>query len=162
MRKLTRVLFSVLLVLFVAFSCGKEDPADDLIKEGDFNISELTGSWEATSAVFNDGVSQSVEIIGEGGSLTMTVQSNGRFSLTISPAERTPYTVSGEFFWEKWEGKYYLAIIWDKYPDDWDTYGSTLTDTTFTLSGGFESGEYDFDNDGTFEICGISIAFVRI
>lgn len=161
MRTSLNGLFKVLLVLLIAISCSEEDPASELVKNGDFNISELAGNWEATSALFNDGVNQSVEIIGEGGTVTLAVQSNGKFVLTISPAERAPYTVRGEFWWEIWEGKNYLAIVWDNYPGDWDTYGSTLTATTFSLFGGFESGEYDFDNDGTFEECSINFDFVR-
>lgn len=132
-----------------------------MVKVGDFNISELAGNWVASTASFNDGGSQSIEVIGEGGSVTLTVQSSGRFVMTITPPERASYTVSGEMFWEKWEGKYYFAIVWDNYPDDWDTYGATLTATTFALNGGFDSAEFDFDNDGTFESCSISIVFVR-
>jgi hypothetical protein len=162
MKTLSKILLFAPLFAFLLFSCSKEgDPADDLVKDGDFNISELAGNWVATTAAFNDGVSQSIEIIGEGGSLSLTVQSSGRFVMTITPPEGVSYTLSGEMWWEKWEGEYYFAIVWDNYPGDWDTYGATLTATTFTINGGFDSAEFDFDNDGTFESCSISLVFVR-
>lgn len=91
----------------------------------------------------------------------MSVQSSGRFTLNIDPSDRPAYAVSGEMFWEKWEGKYYFAIEWADYPGDWDTYGATLTTSTFSINGGSDSGEYDFDNDGTFETASIGFSFVR-
>jgi hypothetical protein len=65
-------------------------------------------------------------------------------------------------FWELYEGDYYFAIKWDSYPDDWSTYGATYTATTFSMNGGFDSGEYDFDNDGTSEAAGLNFEFIRI
>ena len=140
-------------------SCSSDD--DELIKEGPFNISELAGNWEATTAYFANNTVD-VDVVADGGTATMTVQSSGRFSLTIDPIDRAAYTVSGEMSWEKWEGNYYFAIEWDDYPGDWDTYGATLTATTLRIAGGFDTGEYDFDNDGTFESARITFEFVRV
>ena len=163
MKTLSKVFLFAPLFAFLLLSCSGDDDTDALVKEGgSFEISELAGNWEATSATFNDGNMLSVDIIDEGGSVSMSVQSSGRFTLTIDPSDRPAYTVSGEMFWEKWEGKYYFAIEWAAYPGDWDTYGATLTATTFSLNGGFESGEYDFDNDGTFESASISFVFVKV
>lgn len=132
-----------------------------MVKEGGpFEISELTGNWEATSATFSNG-NMFMDIIDQVGSVSMSVQSSGRFTLNIDPSDRPAYAVSGEMFWEKWEGKYYFAIEWADYPGDWDTYGATLTTSTFSINGGSDSGEYDFDNDGTFETASIGFSFVR-
>ena len=163
MKTLSKVFLFAPLFAFLLLSCSGDDDTDALVKEGgSFEISELAGNWEATSATFNDGNMMSVNIINEGGSVSMSVQSGGRFTLTIDPSDRPAYTVSGEMFWEQWEGKYYFAIEWADYPGDWDTYGATLTSNTFTINGGFESGEYDFDNDGTFETASIGFTFVRV
>ena len=163
MKTLSKVFLFAPLFAFLLLSCSGDDDTDALVKEGgSFEISELAGNWEATSATFNDGNMLSVDIIDEGGSVSMSVQSSGRFTLTIDPSDRPAYTVSGEMFWEQWEGKYYFAIEWAAYPGDWDTYGATLTASTFTINGGFESGEYDFDNDGTFETASIGFTFVRV
>ena len=163
MKTLRKAFLFAPLFAFLLLSCSGDDDTDALVKEGgSFEISELAGNWEATSATFNDGNMMSVNIINEGGSVSMSVQSGGRFTLTIDPSDRPAYTVSGEMFWEQWEGKYYFAIEWADYPGDWDTYGATLTSNTFTINGGFESGEYDFDNDGTFETASIGFTFVRV
>ncbi len=162
MRTSTKsVLLAVLFILFVAASCGEKDPP--ITPDGPFNISELAGNWEATSASFiRDSDAMSVEIIGDGGTVTMAVQSSGRFTMTIDPSDRPAYTVSGEMFWEIWEGNYYFSIEWADYPGDWDSYGATLTGDTFEIFGGFDTGEYDFDNDGTSESARISFTFVRV
>ncbi|MBT8306762.1 MAG: hypothetical protein KJN85_07480 [Maribacter sp.] len=163
MKALGKLFLFLPLFAFLLFSCSKSgDPADELVKEGDFKISELAGNWEATYANFNDGAQQRVDVVGEGGTVSISVQSSGRFTLTIDPADRAAYTLRGEMSWELFEGDYYFAIEWDDYPGDWDTYGATLTATTFTISGGFDSAEYDFDNDGTFEACSLGMGFVRV
>jgi len=158
------VVFSTVLLLFVGFSCSK-DNSDPLVKEGEgtpFKISELAGSWVATSASFvRDSDNLSVDIIADGGSSSITVQSSGKFTLTIDPADRAAYTISGEMFWELFEGNYFFAITWDDYPGDWDTYGATLAGTTFSINGGFDTGEYDFNDDGTFESARIGFEFTR-
>ena len=161
MRISVKALFlSTILVLFTTLSCSNGEE-DEITNEGPFNISELAGNWDATRANFV-GNTTSTDVVEDGGTVTMTVQSNGRFTMTINPTDRSAYTTSGDMFWEKWEGEFYFAIGWDKYPGDWETYGATLTDTTFKINGGFDSGEYDFDNDGTFEPVSLNLEFVRM
>jgi len=163
MKTLGKLFLFVPLFAFLLFSCSK-DETDDLVKEeGPFKISELAGNWEATSAFFvRDSDDMTVDIIGDGGTVYITVQSNGRFVMTIDPADRAAYTVSGDMSWEKWEGEYYFAIEWDDYPGDWDTYGATLTATTFEIRGSFDTGEYDFDNDGSSESARVGFEFIRV
>ena len=161
------LIFSSGLLLFVASSCSKDDSEGDteLFKEGGpFEFSELAGNWEATGALFLRPFSNlgGAEIIGDGGSVSLTVQNNGKCTFTIDPFDCEAYTESGEMFWELYEGDYYFAIKWDAYPDDWATYGATHTDTTFFMNGGSDAGEYDFDNDGTSESAGLNFAFIRI
>ncbi len=163
MKTLSKIFLFAPLFAFLLLSCSDDDETDVLVKEGGpFEISELAGSWEATSATFSDGNTLFIDVINDGGSASMSVQSNGRFTLTIDPADRAAYTASGEMFWELFEGNYFFAIEWDDYPGDWDTYGATLNATTFTINGGVESGEYDFDNDGTFETASIGFTFIRV
>ncbi len=142
------------------FSCSSDDDGDGLTKDGPFQISELSGTWEATKAQFSVST-VSVDVVEDGGTASMSVQSSGRFTLTLNPVDRNPYTVNGEMFWEEWQQTYYFAIVWDDYPNDWDTYGHTFDGTTLSLNGGTDSGEYDFDNDGDMEACSIHFIFVR-
>lgn len=158
--KIKTLLFSTVFILFVTSSCSNDD--SELVKEGGpFLISELAGNWEATSAFFGN-ENDTKNIIEDGGSLSMTVISNGRCTLTIDPDDREGYKVSGEMFWEIYEGEYYFAVKWDAYPDDWATYGATYTEPTFFMNGGFDAGEYDFNNDGTSESARINLEFIRI
>lgn len=163
MKTLGKLFLFVPLFAFLLFSCSK-DETDDLVKEeGPFKISELAGNWEATSAFFvRDSDDMTIDIIGDGGTVSIAVQSNGRFVMTMDPADRAAYTVSGDMSWEKWEGEYYFAIEWDDYPGDWDTYGATLTATTFEIRGSFDTGEYDFDNDGSSESARVGFEFIRV
>lgn len=162
MKTLSKVFLFAPIFAFLLLSCSGDDETDVLVKQGGpFEISELAGNWEATSATFSDG-NLFIDVIESGGSVLMTVQSSGRFTLTIDPPDLAAYTVSGEMFWEEFEGAFYFSIEWADNPGDWDSYGATLNATTFTLSGGFESGEYDFDNDGTFEAASIGFTFVRV
>lgn len=68
----------MVFILFVGSSWSKDDSAS-LVKEGGpFKISELAGSWEATSAFcVRDSDNMSVDIIADGGSSSITVQSSG-------------------------------------------------------------------------------------
>lgn len=162
MKTLSKVFLFAPIFAFLLLSCSDDDETDVLVKQGGpFEISELAGSWEATSATFSAG-NLFVDVVELGGSVSMTVQSSGRFTLTIDPADRPAYTTSGEMFWEEFEGAYYFSIEWANYPGDWDSYGATLNATTFTLNGGGDSGEFDFDNDGNFESASISFTFVRV
>ncbi|MCA6078948.1 hypothetical protein [Fulvivirga sedimenti] len=159
MKRLLNFFILISLISFT-FACNSDEDEDELTKNGPFAISELAGSWDATKAQFSVNAT-SVDIVQDGGSAEMTVQSSGRFILTLDPVDRDAYTVSGEMIWEKWQGTYYFAIIWDDYPGDWDTYGHTYDGNTLTLNGGSDTGEYDFNNDGNFESCSVHFIFER-
>jgi len=147
-------------LISLSFSCSSDDDTDELTKDGPFQISELAGTWDADKAQFSVATT-SVDVVEDGGTVSMSVQSNGRFTLTIDPIDRNAYTVRGEMFWEEWQQTFYFAIVWDDYPNDWDTYGHTYDGTTLTLNGGTGSGEYDFNNDGNMQSCSVHFIFVR-
>jgi len=61
-------------------------------------VSEIAGTWTATSATFND-----FDVVEEGGSVTMVIQSNGRFTFTIKRPEETDMVFTGKLgFDEQW------------------------------------------------------------
>ena len=160
------VLFSTVLILFVVSSCSDDESEPPLAKDGGpFEISELTGSWEATQGVFYSVESpNNVDIVQQGGSLSLTVQSSGRCTFIVDPVDREPYSVSGEMFWSSYEGDEALAIVWDDSPDERSSFQSQwveLTATTFNLACSSECGEYDFDNNGNFEIADLDFVFIR-
>jgi hypothetical protein len=166
-----KLIFSTVLISFIVSSCSEDELELALVKEGGpFAISELTGNWEATSANFfraSDGLQ--ADIITDGGSLSLTVQSSGRCTFTIDPFDREAYTVSGEIFWglyvdedddEEFEA---LVIVFDDSPDDRSYFRwFELTDTTFNMACTSECGEYDFNNNGTSETADLGFEFIRI
>jgi hypothetical protein len=79
MKPFTYIFLISLIAL--TFSCNKDDDQDALTKDGPFEISELAGTWEATKAQFSVNT-VSVDVIEDGGTARMSVQSNGRFTLT--------------------------------------------------------------------------------
>ncbi|WP_297691161.1 hypothetical protein, partial [uncultured Eudoraea sp.] len=102
--------FFLIALISLNFSCSKDDDDEDLLtKDGPFEISELAGTWEAAKAQFSVNT-VSVDVVEDGGTASMSVQSNGRFTLTIDPLDRDSYTVSGEMFWEAWQQTFYFAI----------------------------------------------------
>ena len=158
MKRFTYILF-VSMIAF-SFSCGSEDDENGLSKDGPFPISELAGTWDASKAQFSVNT-VSVDVVEDGGTAQMMVQTSGRFTLTIDPVDRDAYTVSGEMFWEEWQKTFYFAIVWDDEPDDWDTYGHTYDGATLTINGGADTGEYDFNNDGEMTSCSVHFNFAR-
>lgn len=160
MKTILLSLFSVFFLASFSSCSSSDDEVNELTKEGPFNISELAGDFEATKAQFSVNT-VSVDVVELGGTVEMTVQSSGRFTLTIDPIDRVAYTVSGEMFWEAWQGSYFFAIVWDDEPGVWDTFGHTWDGNILTLNGGTDSGEYDFDNDGAAEPCTLHFIFER-
>lgn len=150
------------VITFLFFSCSDSSPEPESPVGPDFAISEMAGSWEAVEAVFEPSAPHQHEdqvwIIQDGGAVSMVVQSNGKFTLTIDAVDRDVYTITGKMFFEDGE---FFSIAFDKYPGDYDYYSVTLTDTTLILSGAAGAAEYDFDNNGTFEPGSVFLSFVR-
>lgn len=156
-----KTIAKLLLLVPLAIACSGDGDGEVTTKDGPFKISELAGNWEATKAQFSASTN-SVDLVVAGGTARMTVQTSGRFTLTLDPSDRAAYTMSGEMFWEEWQGSFYFAIVWDDEPGDWDTYGHTYNGSTLSLNGGPDTGAYDFDHDGHREMCSIHFIFTRI
>lgn len=158
----------LLLAVFVAFamiSCSSDDD-DEISDTGpDFAISELQGDWIATEMVFSYSEANNVpdpdsaDIIGEGGSGSMTVLSSGSFTLTIDPSDRPAFNTSGRMFFE--DGEFFAIQFSDDPPGDYEYYGATLSGNTFTINGGPGTAEYDLDLDGTDDPCNVFMKFIR-
>ena len=67
------LLFVVVLAPLTFFiACSDDDePSTE-------RISEIAGTWTATKATFNG-----IDVVLEGGSVTLAIQSNGKFTFTI-------------------------------------------------------------------------------
>ena len=106
------LILSLFIVALITFGCSSSEDDSEVSKEGGpFEISELAGNWEATTAIFyRDSDGLLVELVKDGGSASLTVQSNGKCTFIIDPVDQEAYTVSGEMFWGRYEGDDALAI----------------------------------------------------
>jgi len=130
---LTLLLVVVMAPLNVFVSCNKDGGTS---KE---EISELAGTWTATSATFNG-----VDVIEEGGSVTLVIQSNGRFTFTIKRPGRTDMVFTGKLgFDEQW-----LEVEYDTDPGEYEYYDITYDAHNMHIGA---NSVFDFDGDGTPE-----------
>ena len=164
MKTLPQILLSSLFILFL-FACSDDD--EDVMSDTgpNFAISELQGTWNATTLIFTYSGQgpvpdpSSYDVIGEGGTATLSVQSNGRFTLTVRPAGLATETFSGLMYFE--DGEFFAIQFDDDPPNDPTYFGETLTGNTFQLNGGPDTAEWDFDGDGNDESASVFLIFER-
>lgn len=164
-----KIVLLVILTTCLTLSCSKDESKSgsdsELSKEGGpFELSELAGNWEANLATFTrTSDNLEVAIVGDGGSVSLTVLSNDKCTFTINSVDCEAYTESGELFWEfnSDNGEYYLAIVWDDFPDDGGTsFYVILFNNTFSMWCIEDCAEYDFNCDGSPETAFLNFEFI--
>ena len=167
MKTLSKLLIAPLLVFgFLLFSCSSDDDegADVQANCGPtYCVSDLVGTWNATSVVFapcNFQLFESIDVVAEGATVEMVVQSNGRFTITIDFPGEAAEVFSGRIYFED---NTWFAIQFDEdEPGDPTYFGDTLSGNTFTLNGQPEDAEFDFDDDGNEDCASVFLAFERV
>ena len=136
---------AVIAVLSILITCSGDD--EDPPLEGDkYSINDIAGNWTATEATFSSAEvpnKGSLDVIGEGGTLTLSIQTNGRFKITIALPDKANQIFTGQLgFDEEW-----LAVSYDDDPGEYEYWFIDLNDnkTILTLRG---EGTYDFEDDG--------------
>ena len=150
----THVAACALLLLF--FSCSSGDDGDPLVGTT-ISISDIQGNWNAIRAIFDiagTGTSQSIDVVEEGGSVTLQIQSNGRFTLTITPQGESAEVSKGQMSFDE----DLLVVEFDDSPGDSEYYGIQSSTSTLSISG---PAEYDLDGDGTDDDAYVELDFVR-
>jgi hypothetical protein len=143
-KKSTALLLSVVLLpLAIFLACSKED---DPSKE---KIAEIAGNWTATSASFNG-----VDVVEEGGSVTLEIKTNGRFTFTIKRPEVPVMVFTGGLgFDEQW-----LEVEYDTDPGEYEYYDITYDEQNLHIGA---NSEFDFDGDGSAEFVVFFLDMVR-
>ena len=142
-RRLTLLIVAVLLPLFLFVSCNKDDEFSDE------RVSEIAGTWTATSASFNG-----LDVVDEGGSVTLEIQDNGKFTFTIKRPGRTDMVFTGRLgFDEEW-----LAVEYDTNPGEYEYYDSTYDADSLNIGA---NSEFDFDGVGSDEFVIFFLDMVR-
>ncbi|WP_422080128.1 hypothetical protein [Ulvibacterium sp.] len=146
-------------ILFISFllassvslmSCSSDEDDEGGINFSDcslngpnFSISDVVGNWTATQANFDiPGTSQQIDVVAEGGTATLNVQSNGAFTLLITESGASSESTTGDLAF--CEGLF--TVRYDDAPNDPEILQGSLNDGVFTITG---SVEYDVDGDGS-------------
>ncbi len=155
----TLFLTVITVVLLMGSACGDDDEVP--LTGTKYSISDITGSWTATNAfIFSLAAGAqpaTVDIVGEGGSLMLSIQSSGRFTLTIKRPSRADEISTGDMgFDDEW-----LAVSFDDAPGDYSYMFIELDENRSNMTIRGET-EYDFDEDGTEELASIDLEMTRI
>lgn len=151
---LTMIMFSFSLV-----SCSEDEGPDCSLNGTNFSVSDISGNWTATEASFFNVSTepiQVVDVVAEGGSVTLSIQSNGRFTLNITESGGSNTRSSGDLCFDE----DLLVVRFDgDAADDFEFFRVTLNGTNnLSLDG---PAEFDFDGNGTPDPADISLALVR-
>ena len=132
-RNLALFIFVLIIPLSFLVSCKEEDEFSDE------RIADIAGFWTATSATFNG-----LDVVEEGGSVTLDIKENGRFTFTINRPGREAMVFTGRLgFDEEW-----LAVEYDEYPEEYEYYDISYDDHNLHIGA---NSEFDFDGDGSDE-----------
>ena len=152
-----RVLFIAMLAVFTLAACDSSDEDDFSLEGTNISMSDIAGTWTATRAFFSrteTGPAVDVEIVGQGGTATLVIQTNGRFTFTTQLPGDAPDVTTGQLGFDE----DLLVVIYDDEPDDFTFFGIRFSGTTLSING---QGTYDFDGDGSEEAAVIELDFVR-
>jgi hypothetical protein len=143
-KKVLALLFVVVMVPLTFFVTCKEDDSPSTER-----VSEIAGNWTATKATFNG-----TDVVSEGGSVTMSIQSNGNFTFIIKRPGRTDMVFKGKLgFDEQW-----LAVEYDTNPGEYEYYDITYDADNLHIGA---NSEFDFDGDGKDEFVIFYLDMVR-
>ena len=152
--RLERAVMVALLVGALGADCGNGE------EDGVISVSEagLVGTWQATSVqVINlaDPMAPLLDLIMMGGSATLTITSNSRYTFVQMEAGGQPETSTGTLVVEPGV----LIFNDDDFPGDPDAASFMLSGSTLTIF--LFEGEFDFDDNGVDEPADITFVFQR-
>ena len=162
--KFSSTFFSLLFAsLLWVYACSSDDEDDDEFTINGTNIAmaDIAGNWNATRAVFDSratGPAMQVDVVDEGGTVTMNIQANGQFSITVTEVGEPADITTGQLRFDE----DLLVIFFDDDPGEFEFFGITHNEPILTISGGNGSAEFDFDGDGTDEPADVDFVFTRI
>lgn len=156
-RPPARALLTVGLLLALQ-GCGDETSAGP---DG-LTVADLAGSWTATEFRYSQAAAgpeiPDVELIGDGGSVTMLLESNGRFVITITEPGGASDVLTGLLYFEEED---FLIIEIDGESGFIDFFFTRLGDDAFRLTDNVGQVEFDLDGDGSDEAVRLEIRFQR-
>ena len=141
--RLTLLFVVVMAPLTLFISCKDDDESSTE------RVSEITGTWTATSTSFNG-----VDVVEEGGSVTLEIKDSGRFTFTIKRPGSADMVFTGKLgFDEQW-----LEVEYDTNPGEYEYYDITYDADNLHIGA---NSEFDFDGDGSDEFVVFILDMVR-
>lgn len=98
------------------------------------SIAELSGNWNATIAEFYRATTSpgaQVDVVADGGTVTLNIQNTGRFTLTVTEQGEAPETTTGRMAFEE----DLLVIFFDDDPEEWEYFSITHNEPNLSISG---------------------------
>jgi hypothetical protein len=133
-KKRLALLFALMFVPLAFIPACKDD--EEASRE---RVSEIAGSWTATSATFNG-----TDVVQEGGRVTLEIKNSGRFTFTITRPEERDMVFTGKLgFDEQW-----LEVEYDTNPGEYEYYDISYDEQNLHIGA---NSEFDFDGDGQDE-----------
>ncbi len=133
---------TAILAVFTLFtSCADDD--EGFSQTGtNLSVSDIAGSWTATSATFS--AAGFIDLLADGGAITLIIQNNGRFTFTMKfPGEPDDISTGKLGFDGEW-----LAVVFDDDPGEEASFFISLVNNILTLRG---ETEIDLDGNGIDE-----------
>ena len=161
MNRLYYLFLCMFLITALNTSCDEEYGEDFSLTGTNISVSDIAGSWNATQAIFSKaatGPSMQVDVVGEGGSVILQIQTNGNFTVTVTEVGEAPETSTGRLGFDE----DLLVISFDDDPDEFEFFGITHNEPNLTIQGGNGSAGFDFDDDGVEEPANIDFVLIRI
>jgi len=152
--KIKRVFYHIAILALIPFfvTCNKNKNEYPL--EGpNLSMNDIAGNWKATSANYHYDT-LFFDVIAEGGSVSLVIQGDGRFTFTLKLPDEPDNVSSGQLgFDEEW-----LAISFDDDPDEYEYFFIQLSNGVLTIRG---PAEFDFEGDGTEEPANVDLILIR-
>ncbi len=145
-------LFITVFAIFITFtSCGGDDDEDFSATGTNLSIADISGSWIATSASFS--APENIDILAEGGIVTLVIQPNGKFTFTLKyPGEADEVSTGKLGFDGEW-----LAVRFDDDPEE-ASFFISLVNNILTLRG---QVELDLDRNGVDDFGILEMIMIR-
>jgi len=163
----TRLLVTIFGLLSLTFwACSifggndEEEGFEQFSLEGtNVSVADIAGNWNATQGLFGrsgEGPVVEVDVVAEGGSITLSIQSNGNFSVTVSYGGSSDTSTGRMAFDED-----LLVISFNDDPEEWEYFSITHDEPNLSIMGGTVYEAFDYDGDGIDEDSDIDFIFMR-
>jgi len=166
LRKHSIYRLAVLLVMGGLFASvvGCKDGGTPTGPDG-ITLEDLADTWNATQFEFSQAgegpALEPFDVVAEGGSVTLEIQSNGRFTLTTVDPEGSSEIQTGKLGFDL-DAEDFLLVVFDDEPDDeLEFFFLIVNNNSFRLVDSTGEGEFDLDGDGVLDPARINSTWVR-